>query len=47
MQLLELKHTLRAVYPYASGNELADPSPDGFTENEPPTPQVLPLQSKK
>lgn len=48
MQLLELKYMLRAVYPYASGNQPADSSPDGFTEKEPPPiPQALPLQSKK
>lgn len=32
----------------ASGNQLADSSPDGFIENElPPIPQVLLSQSKK
>lgn len=41
MQLLELKHMLRrAVYPFASGNWLADSPPD--TESEPSlTPQPL------
>lgn len=47
VQLLELKHMLRAVYPYASGNRLADSSPNGFTENEPPLiPQLLLLQTE-
>lgn len=43
VQLLELKHMLRrTVYPYASGNWLADSPPDGFTESEPfLTPQPL------
>lgn len=38
MQLLELKHMLRAVYPDASGNWRADSSPDGCEPSFTPQP---------